>query len=202
MDEPEPLANTSFASFIQAATAFHHPKRTPPNVPCHDRINRDFRTGLMHSLKSLTPRVRQRGAYDLCTCHGSQWQTVGLSRPFQSVSHRSLPNLLAIAMAPSEIPRRCLSEQRGLPAPQQLRPFAAGQNPRLIPLRQLCDGALKPRDRLVEIPQLHHERRQRLAHFKRDCLVAGLDPLGQFAGVSGPLRCDDADPRLSGRAAR
>src|SRR5271156_6156364 len=32
-----------------------------------------------------------------------------------------------------------------------------------------------------------------LAHFKRDFLVAGLDQLGQFAGVSGPLRSDYAD---------
>ena len=30
-------------------------------------------------------------------------------------------------------------------------------------------------------------------HTSRDCLVAGLDQLGQFAGVSGPLRRDDAD---------
>ena len=60
-------------------------------------------------------------------------------------------------------------------------------------LRQLCDRSVEPRDRFVEIPQLHHERRQRLAHFKRDCLVAGLDQLGQFAGVSGPLRRNDAD---------
>ena len=40
---------------------------------------------------------------------------------------------------------------------------------------------------------MHYERRQRLAHFKRDCLVASLDQLGQFAAVSGPLRRDDAD---------
>jgi hypothetical protein len=33
---------------------------------------------------------------------------------------------------------------------------------------------LKPRNRVVEISQLHHQRRQHLAHFKRDCLVAGL----------------------------
>ena len=35
---------------------------------------------------------------------------------------------------------------------------------------------------------MHYERRQRLAHFKRDCLVASLDQLCQFAAVSGPLR--------------
>ena len=64
---------------------------------------------------------------------------------------------------------------------------------RFILLRHLHDRPVKSRDRFVEIPQLHHERRQRLAHFKRDCLVAGLDQLGQFAGVSGSLRRDDAD---------
>jgi hypothetical protein len=40
---------------------------------------------------------------------------------------------------------------------------------------------------------LHHQRRQCLAHFNRDYLVAGLDQLSQLAGVSGPLRRDDAD---------
>ena len=40
---------------------------------------------------------------------------------------------------------------------------------------------LKPHNRVVEISQLHYERHERLAHFKRDCLFAGLDPLGQFA---------------------
>jgi hypothetical protein len=60
-------------------------------------------------------------------------------------------------------------------------------------LRKLCDGALKPSNRFVEVPQLRHERRRRLAHFKRDCLVAGLDQPSQFAGVSGPPRRDDAD---------
>jgi hypothetical protein len=64
---------------------------------------------------------------------------------------------------------------------------------RFILLRQLCDDAIEPRDRFVEVAQLHHQRRQRLAHFKRDCLVASLDQLGQFAGVSRPLRRDDAD---------
>ena len=46
--------------------------------------------------------------------------------------------------------------------------------------------SVEPRNRFVEVAQLHHQRRQRLAHFKRDCLVAGLDQLGQFAGMSGP----------------
>ena len=40
---------------------------------------------------------------------------------------------------------------------------------------------------------MHHQRRQRLAHFKRDCFVAGLDQLSQFAGVSRPLSRDHAD---------
>jgi hypothetical protein len=57
----------------------------------------------------------------------------------------------------------------------------------------LRDDAVELGDRFVEIPQLRHKRRQRLAHFKRDCLVAGLDQFGQFAGVSRPLRNDDAD---------
>jgi hypothetical protein len=26
------------------------PKRTPPNVPCRDYVNRDFRAGLVHSM--------------------------------------------------------------------------------------------------------------------------------------------------------
>ena len=64
---------------------------------------------------------------------------------------------------------------------------------RFVLLRKLCDDALEPCNRFVEVSQLHHQRRQRLAHFKPDCLVAGLDQLGQFAGVSGPLRSDHAD---------
>ena len=58
---------------------------------------------------------------------------------------------------------------------------------------QLCDRSVEPRNRFVEVAQLHHQRRQRLAHFKRYSLVAGLDQLSQFAGVSGPLRRDHAD---------
>jgi hypothetical protein len=61
--------------------------------------------------------------------------------------------------------------------------------------RELRDGAVEPGNRFVEVAQLHHQRRQRLAHFKRDCLVAGLDQLSQFVGVSGPLRSDHADLR-------
>ena len=57
---------------------------------------------------------------------------------------------------------------------------------RFILLRKLCDGALEPRDRFVEIPQLHHQRRQCLAHFKRDCLVAGLDQLGRSRALLSP----------------
>jgi hypothetical protein len=64
---------------------------------------------------------------------------------------------------------------------------------RFVLLRQFCDDAVQPRYRFVEVAQLHHQRHQRLAHFKRDCLVTGLDQLGQFAGVSRPLRSDDAD---------
>ena len=45
----------------------------------------------------------------------------------------------------------------------------------------------------IQTMKLMNEFRQRLAHFKRDSLVAGLDQIGQFAGVSGPLRGDDAD---------
>jgi hypothetical protein len=51
---------------------------------------------------------------------------------------------------------------------------------RFIPLRKLCDGVLKPRNPVVEISQLHHQRRQHLTHFKRDCLVAGLDQLDRL----------------------
>jgi len=42
----------------------------------------------------------------------------------------------------------------------------------------------EPRDRFFEVAQLHHKRRQRLAHFKRDCFVAGLDQRSQFAGAA------------------
>jgi hypothetical protein len=49
---------------------------------------------------------------------------------------------------------------------------------------------LKPRDRLVEIPQLHHERRQRLAHF-----LSGRRPRSAWPvrGRVWALRRDDAD---------
>jgi hypothetical protein len=60
-------------------------------------------------------------------------------------------------------------------------------------LRQLCDDATEPGNRFVEVPQLHDERRERLAHFKWDCFVAVLEQLSQFVGVSVPLRREHAD---------
>jgi hypothetical protein len=60
-------------------------------------------------------------------------------------------------------------------------------------LRQLCDRSVEPRNRFVEVAQLHHLRRQRLAHYKRNCFVAALDQLSQFACVSRPLSRDHAD---------
>jgi hypothetical protein len=57
----------------------------------------------------------------------------------------------------------------------------------------LRDGAVTASDRLVEVAQLHHERRQRLTHDQRYRLVTRLDAIGQFAAVSRPLRRDHAD---------
>jgi hypothetical protein len=56
------------------------------------------------------------------------------------------------------------------------------------PAGQVCDAAIEPSNRFVEVAQLHHQRRQRLTHFKRDGLVADLDQPHEFAGVSGALR--------------
>ena len=60
------------------------------------------------------------------------------------------------------------------------------------PARKLCDAAVEPRYRFVELANCTTSG-ERLAHFKRDCLVAGLDQHSQFAGVSWPLRRDHAD---------
>jgi hypothetical protein len=77
-----------------------------------------------------------------------------------------------------------------------------GPKPGMVISRRAVSSfcAIKPRDRFFEVAQLHHKRHQRLAHFKRDCFVAGLDQRSQFAGVSGPLRGDHADRILSPRA--
>ena len=45
-------------------------------------------------------------------------------------------------------------------------------------LRHLRDRSAEPRNRFTQPMKLMNEFRQRLAHFKRDCLVAGLDQLG------------------------
>ena len=57
---------------------------------------------------------------------------------------------------------------------------------RFIPLRKLSNRPLEPSDCFIEVPQLHDERRKRLADFNRDRLVAGLNAIGQFSGVFGP----------------
>ena len=88
----------------------------------------------------------------------------------------------------------CLEEKE--PSLEHVFPEAIGgtlKTGRFVFLRQLCDRSVEPRYRFVEIPQLHHKRRRRLAHYKRNCFVAGLDQLSQFAGVPGPLRRDHAD---------
>jgi hypothetical protein len=62
----------------------------------------------------------------------------------------------------------------------------------LVLMRHLRDGAVEPSDPFVEVAQLHHEWRQRLAYRQRDCVVARFDAVSQLASISRALRRDQS----------
>jgi hypothetical protein len=90
-------------------------------------------------------------------------------------------------LARAREPKRILNDRRHRRGGDRSKAGNAHQTRRrFILLSQLCDDAVEPRNRFVEVAELHHELRQRLAHLKRDGFVASFDQPGQFARASQP----------------
>ena len=73
---------------------------------------------------------------------------------------------------------------------------------RFVLLRQLCDRSVEPCNCLIEVSQLHYERRQRLAHFKRNCSRRKPRSAPPVRGRVWALAPRSRRPRSSDGAAR
>ena len=160
----------------------------------------DARTGG----ERLQLQMPERGAGGRATAHYGRSQAgsrrTASSRPRRAGARDRLkPGEAVITAVRAAIRPRMAAERPATErARRSTRPRSRGtarpgwSARRFILLRHRCDRSVELGNRFIQTVKLMNEFRQRLAHFKRDCLVTGLDQLGQFASVSGPLRRDDA----------